>query len=290
MLTGKLWFPLQAHSRKTNCSRGEPGIGNWTVIVKDTNKNEFNGTFIDWRLKLWGLSIDASKQKLLPMPTDHDDDDHDAVTAIVGTTTITPIPSPTLASTTPTDHISRPVNEKPTSPVAPLTTDLSNTLSAPSASTTAGTSPASTISTATASPSAVPESNESFLPHYFPTFGVSKRTQIWIYGAFSLIVLFCIGLGITFWVLRRRRARTNRSEYEFDVLNGDDTDGARGALTGSRRNKRTRRAGELYDAFAGESDEEIFSDAGEGGEYKDAELDRDAHEGSTGAALEKSTY
>ena len=74
------------------------------------------------------------------------------------------------------------------------------------------------------------------------------------------------------------------------MLNGDDTDGARGALTGSRRNKRTRRAGELYDAFAGESDEEIFSDAGEGREYKDAELDRDAHEGSTGAALEKSTY
>ena len=212
------------------------------------------------------------------MPTEHDDDDHDAITAIVGTTTVLPVSSPTSASTTPTDHISRPVNEKPTVTAATLTTDLPITLSAPSVSTTAETSPTSSGSIATSTPSAVADSNESFLPHYFPTFGVSKRTQIWIYGAFALIVLFCTGLGITFWVLRRRRAHTSRSEYEFDVLNGEDTDGARSALTGGRRNRRTRRAGELYDAFAGESDEEIFSDAEGEGEYKDTEPDKSSPE------------
>ena len=224
------------------------------------------------------------------MPTDHDDDDHDAITAIVGTTTIAPISSPTLASSIPTDHISRPVNEKPTSAVATLPTELPTTLSAPTASATADASPISTNSMATASPSGMADSSESFLPHYFPTFGVSKRTQIWIYGAFALIILFCIGLGVTFWVLRRRRARTSRSEYEFDVLNGDDTDGARGILTGNRRSKRTRRAGELYDAFAGESDEEIFSDAEGDGEYKDAEPEKDSPEHSTGTLLEKAIH
>ena len=29
------------------------------------------------------------------------------------------------------------------------------------------------------------------MPSIFPTFGVSKRTQIWIYGALTLIILFC---------------------------------------------------------------------------------------------------
>ena len=261
-----------------NLLRGEPGVGNWTIIVKDTIENEYNGTFVDWRLKLWGLCVDASKQKLLPMPTEHDDDDHDAITAVVGTTTVAPVSSTTLASTTPTDHISRPVNEKPTGIVAAPTTELPNTLSALSPSSKAETSPTSTTSMATTTPSATGDSNESFLPHYFPTFGVSKRTQIWIYGAFALIVLFCAGLGITFWILRRRRARISRSEYEFDVLNGEDTDGARDALTGNRRNRRPRRAGELYDAFAGESDEEIFNDAEGEGEYKDAEPDKDLPE------------
>ena len=212
------------------------------------------------------------------MPTEHDDDDHDAITAIVGTTTVAPAPSSTLASTTPTDHISRPVNEKPSGTVATLATELPSTLLIPSTSITAEISPTGTTSMATSTPSTTADSNESFLPHYFPTFGVSKRTQIWIYGAFALIVLFCAGLGITFWVLRRRRARTSRSEYEFDVLNGEDTDGARDALTGSRRNRRTRRAGELYDAFAGESDEEVFSDVEGEGEYKDAEPDKGSPE------------
>ncbi|TVY85997.1 Kexin, partial [Lachnellula willkommii] len=39
---------------------GESGIGTWTIVVKDTIMNANNGTFIDWHLKLWGESIDAS--------------------------------------------------------------------------------------------------------------------------------------------------------------------------------------------------------------------------------------
>ena len=50
------------------------------------------------------------------------------------------------------------------------------------------------------------------------------------------------------------------------MLDDPDGSGETGALTGKRVK---RRAGELYDAFAGESDEEIFSDAE--AEYKDEE-------------------
>jgi len=56
-------------------SRGETGVGKWTLVVRDTKENEHNGTFVDWHLKLWGESIDADKTTLLPMPNADDDAD-----------------------------------------------------------------------------------------------------------------------------------------------------------------------------------------------------------------------
>ncbi|KAI4156650.1 MAG: hypothetical protein L6R39_001077 [Caloplaca ligustica] len=240
---------------------GETGIGQWSVVVKDTVVNEHNGTFTDWRLTLWGECIDASKQELLPMPTEHDDDDHDVMNAIVSTTTVTPGAEETGIPANPSDHITRPVNVKPTDapakPAAESTTSTSST----------------TTATSTSSPSATAASKEHFLPHYFPTFGVSKRTQIWIYGALAIILLFCAGLGTYFFVQRRKRIRNSRDAYEFDVL--DDADAGTG-LTGASSGRRPRRrAGELYDAFAGESDEEeLLSDSdGEEKIYRDDELE-----------------
>ncbi|KAL8738444.1 MAG: hypothetical protein Q9181_000758 [Wetmoreana brouardii] len=235
---------------------GEPGIGQWNIVVKDTVVNEHSGTFVDWKLTLWGECIDAPKQELLPMPTDHDDDDHDVVSASVSTATVTPGPEQTAIPVNPSDHIHRPVNVKPTEGALPETTAASTTASA-SASTTAA-------------------SKEHFLPHYFPTFGVSKRTQIWIYGALAIILLFCAGLGTYFFVQRRKRIRNSRDAYEFDVL--DDADAGIG-LTGAKSGRRPRRrAGELYDAFAGESDEEELlseSEGEEGKAYKDDEAESD---------------
>ena len=125
-----------------------------------------------------------------------------------------------------------------------------------------------------------PESGDDhFLPHYFPTFGVSKRTQIWIYGAIAIIVIFCAGLGIWFLLVRRRRRKNQRDDYEFEML--EEEEHLTGA-TGGRRPK--RRAGELYDAFAGESDEEQLLSEGEEdyedeeeekGGYRDAAADRE---------------
>ena len=234
--------------------RGEAGVGEWKAIVRDTNDNEHNGTFTDWRITLWGESIDGSKQGTLPMPTDHDDDDHDRVIAVVSTTTLAPISTQTELPSQPTDHIDRPVNEKPSS----VSTSATATAISP-------TSTSATDTSTTATPS-------SFLPSIFPTFGVSPRTQIWIYGAATVIVLFCIALGVFFFVWRRRRARTTGPDYEFEML--DDQDAGAGAPLSGGKRRTKRRGGELYDAFAGESDEEIFSE-GEEGEYKDEEPSRE---------------
>ncbi|KAI9828736.1 MAG: pheromone processing endoprotease [Thelocarpon impressellum] len=235
---------------------GESGIGEWTVVVKDGEVNENSGSLTDWRLTLWGECVDADAAEPLPMPTEHDDDDHDATTTVVATTTSIGEEEPaTTVHVVPTDHPDRPVNEKPdgdgdgdgdgATATSPATSDATATATA----------------TATEGPQPLPTSDlEHFLPSFFPTFGVSKRTQIWIYGAVAIIVLFCAGLGAYFALARRRRLRNSaREDYEFEMLeDADDREAMLGGASGGRRAR--KRAGELYDAFAGESDEELFSE------------------------------
>ncbi|EOA89007.1 pheromone processing endoprotease [Exserohilum turcicum] len=239
---------------------GESAVGKWTVIVKDVKAgNDKTGNFTDWRLRLWGECIDASKAKLLPMPDGHEDDDHDKIEDHPAITTSIPVPSSTAPAMTslPDDHPDRPVNQKPTP--TPTTADngvQSSVTPTPSA-------------TETAAPT------ENFLPSPFPTFGVSKRTQIWIYGALSLILVFIVGLCTYLFIARRKRMKDSRDAYEFEVLDGEEDRDDQGLLSGAGaggRKKRTKRGGELYDAFAGESDEDLLSDdEGDEGPYRDQE-------------------
>lgn len=238
---------------------GEAGIGNWTVVVKDVKAGNLKkGVFTDWKLRLWGECIDASKAKLRPIPTEHDDDDHDKIDdhpAHTTSVTILTGTAPTITSL-PDDHPNRPVNQKPSQTVAN---------GGQTVATTSAASPSATVSS-------VP--SENFLPNPFPTFGVSKRTQIWIYGALGLIVVFIAGLGAYLFIARRKRIKESRDAYEFEVLDGDedrDDAGLLGAAAGGRK-KRAKRGGELYDAFAGESDEDLLSDdEGSEGPYRDRE-------------------
>ena len=231
--------------------------------------NEHNGTFIDWHLKLWGESIDADKQTLLPMPDAHDDDDHDQIisstTTIAGTTqAITPLPTPTSLMANPTDHPDRPINAKPSGTEDESTAPTSTSSSAPETTTSAS----------------------SWLPSFFPTFGVSSKTQIWIYGAAGLILIFCAALGVYLYMARRKRLRNNpRGEWEFDLLEEDEAEGLNGGgrmgAKGGKGGK--RRAGELYDAFAAGSEdesEEEYEDGLEGGDEREKRLYEDDDEGS----------
>jgi kexin len=199
-------------------------------------------------LNLWGESIDASKQELHPLP-EEDDDDHETATASVTTTSIDPGSPATDLPANPTDHIDRPTKPKPGASDATVTT----TISVPESTVTATAEPTHTYS-------------DSFLPSMFPTFGVSKKTQIWIYSSIALIITFCAGLGIYFLVKRKRSKENARDGYEFSMVNTDDDAEARRGLTSQGKN-RPRRGGELYDAFAGESDDEDLYSEDDG--YRD---------------------
>lgn len=130
-----------------------------------------------------------------------------------------------------------------------VTVTATNTISVPATTATATLEPTHTYS-------------DSFLPSFFPTFGVSKRTQIWIYGSLGLIIVFCIGLGAYFLIQRRKRLRNNpRDAYEFEMIGEADEDEQQGLTSRKGPGKgRAKRGGELYDAFAGESDDDLYSD------------------------------
>ncbi|KAG6073252.1 hypothetical protein E4U16_004811 [Claviceps sp. LM84 group G4] len=223
---------------------GEKGVGKWSLVIRDTKENEHQGTFVDWHLKLWGEARDASKATKLPLPTEHDDDDHDKIETIsapAATSTLGHSPEGTKThANNPTDHPHRPT--KPTS------------------------SPGDdNPTTPEATPSATSTTPSSWIDK-FPTFASSKK--VWIIGAASLIGIFCLGIGIYIWVARRRRLRNNpRNTYEFELLDEEEGDGltANNASGEKGAGGRRTRGGELYDAFAGGSeDEQDFDDV-----YKD---------------------
>ncbi|OAA40570.1 kexin-like protease [Metarhizium rileyi] len=188
---------------------GESGVGTWTLVVRDTVQNEFNGALIDWRLKLWGEAIDASKAVTLGMPTDD-------------------------------EYVLLPVTDSP----SPTTSF------APTATTTA-----TSAATSTAPPS------------WFPVFG-SKTAMVWVIGAAILIVLFCVGLCAYFFIARKlKRRNMPRDDYEFELLDEEEGEGLN-SNEKTAEGRRTR-GGELYDAFAGASeDEEDFY------EYRDPSAER----------------
>lgn len=245
------------------------------MIVKDTVVNEEIGKFIDWRLNLWGEAIDGAKQALHPLPNEHDDD-HDIEDAVVATTSVHPGPTKTEAPKPPTDAADRPVNAKPT-PTQDKTKPADETPAESEAPTPAETTSSKTSATDEAASAAT--SSDSFLPAFFPTFGASKRTQAWIYAAIGSIIVFCIALGVYFHVQRQKRLRNDpRDDYDFEMIEDDEDLHAAGGQGGRTQ----RRGGELYNAFAGESDEEpLFSDDEEE-PYRDRSGSDDQRDGPHG--------
>ncbi|KAJ5206234.1 Proprotein convertase P [Penicillium cf. griseofulvum] len=245
---------------------GESPIGDWSIIVKDSNVNEHSGTFIDWRLNLWGEAIDGAKQKLHPLPDEHDDD-HPYEDAPVATTSIVPAPTKTAAPANPDDHHDRPVNAKPqpsaTKPTVPVADEKK---------------PTTTTGSEAETPS--PSSTDSgYISSYLPTFGASKRTQIWIYASLAMIITFFIGLGVYFQLQRVKRRRTTaHDDYEFEMIEDEDE---MQPMTGAP-GRTQRRGGELYNAFAGESDDEMFSDDDE--PYHDGSANIQEKDGEDGTS------
>ncbi|CRL21156.1 Peptidase S8/S53, subtilisin/kexin/sedolisin [Penicillium camemberti] len=249
---------------------GESAIGEWSIIVKDSDVNEHSGTFIDWRLNLWGEAADAAKQKLHPLPDEHDDD-HTYEDAPVATTSITSAPTKTATPANPDDHHDRPVNAKPkptsTKPTPVEPTPIED-LKQP------------TNTTGSEAETSSPSSADSgYISSWLPTFGASKRTQIWIYASLAMIITFFIGLGVYFQLQRIKRRRTTaHDDYEFEMIEDEDE---MQPMTGAS-GRTQRRGGELYNAFAGESDEEMFSDDDE--PYRDGLANTQEKDGQDGTS------
>lgn len=119
------------------------------------------------------------------------------------------------------------------------------------------------ISTSTTTPGDQKAGGEgsNFLPSFFPTFGVSAKTQVWIYGAFVVIIIF-VGALAAYLFIQKERAKKQGMDYEFEALNNEDDldDGAAGAGGKASAGGR-RKARDLYDAFgASDDDEDVFSE------------------------------
>ena len=187
------------------------------------------------------------------MPTEEDDANHAITSTLtVGAATTTLPPGAATQSEAPlvtaSDHPDRPTKPKPTN-------------SDGASETNGGESEAQ-------------KRGSSWLPGFLPTFGVSPATQAWIYGSVALIVIFCSGLGVYLWMARRKRLRNNpRGDYEFELLDEEEAEGLASGEKGALGKKgRKTRGGELYDAFAGGSDDE--DDGFEDADYRDRSAER----------------
>lgn len=225
-----------------------------------------------WKLNLWGEALDASKQKLHPLPGDEEEEgEEDGVKLPVPTKTATAVTTSVSAGTkssvsgNPTNHVDRPINSKPAT-VEP--------------------SPTGTA-TSTATSTAGADERLGFIPSFFPTFGVSKATQAWIYGALGFILVFACGMGV-FLCVQRRKKQANKGamdDYEFAMLENDgDEEAAEGLTGGGRKGRSGRKGRDLYDAF-GESDDEDV--AGTRGAFRDDSSD---DEGTGRGRLEKNQH
>lgn len=201
------------------------------------------------------------------MPDENDDKDHDVIvpttTAAVATTSAAPDPEATKPHTKvqPSDHPERPTKNPVASPSS--SPSPSSTKEKPTSGTEVAQEATSTASSSWVS--------------WLPSFGASKKAQIWIYGAVGLIAAFCCGLGAYFWIARRRRLRNNpRNNYEFELIDEEEVEGLNNGEKNvvGKKGRRTR-GGELYDAFAGGSDDDDEYD-----HYRDRAADRMAGETS----------
>jgi kexin len=127
------------------------------------------------------------------------------------------------------------------------------------------------------------EDKSGFLPSFLPTFGVSAKTQAWIYGSFVVIAAFIAAVAVYLVKQRRKqKAREDGMNYEFEALNNDDLEegaprvqGQAGAAAGGRRKAR-----DLYDAFGASDDEsELFSDDEDNDDHEKGYYDDEAARG-----------
>ncbi|KAG8809361.1 pheromone processing endoprotease [Serendipita sp. 399] len=220
----------------------ENPIGEWTLRVFDL-ENEHKGYFLGWSMIMWGSSTDpdyAEKYELADDPNEgHNLPPHPAASA----TTSRQHTKPTALL--PEDHASQP--GEATRPAFP-TDDAKQ-------------------GSATNTPTSLPNApDEGVFTHMYDL----MANQLWLVGAFGVVIVFGAGAG---WFLWNRRRKAKRSKAAYAPLaggsGGGDTMAMRSMAGGSggagsggpqaRGGSGERSAGgtrELYDAFGVGSDDD----------------------------------
>lgn len=171
---------------------GESGVGNWTIKVRNNLKNKEDKAGV---FRDWTLKLWGEAKDASKAKLFSFDEANKEIEPELGVSTAPATPISTTSSTTSTV-------EKPSTPATSSSTT-------PPTSTSSSSRPWSLI----------------------PTFGLSTRTLVWLYGSILLIVLFIAGIALYFFISRRNRSRrlfkrnSSLPSYEFDLLaHGEDDD------------------------------------------------------------------
>ncbi|OLL26525.1 Protease KEX1 [Neolecta irregularis DAH-3] len=215
---------------------GEEGIGNWTLHVMDTEVNENKGKLQDWKISLWGESIDESKT----VPYE--------------------LPGESRKGGQPT--IDFPVTSSPNSTAISSSNGTSTSETASSIPSREPTTPDKVDVVETPKVVSLPSSYD-----FSKELKDSDQTVFWFFAGIIIILLFIMMVGIFFCMQRKRdiQAKGDRENYEFEVLQASDVD------DGSRKSHLTQNE-TLYDAFGRTSEDGRPFDIGKDDESADEKL------------------
>jgi kexin len=261
------------------CYRDEDPVGAWTLSVKDRQKNDKNGTFVSWKMSLWGESIDPSLAVPYRLPDDDELDLPPPPAESQSSSSAVPSESKTKTIVKPTAHL--PEDHAQSSGEAHLPID--DQLDATSVPSTSPPSPSETNAGPVSTTSPL---SSSLSGAYLGNMASLLANQAWVFIAAGVVLVFAVSL-IAFFVIRRRNAqrRAGRQGYFFESLRGDEfgdeeedhpmeaLDSRRGARTttssskggssggGGKGKSTSARTRELFDAFgaddsSSEEDEE----------------------------------
>ena len=256
-MTLKHWYILHLLLRNlhnADCrDRDEDPVGTWTLRVSDQSNNE-RGNFLGWSMTMWGSAVDPTLAEKYEIP-DEPNEGHRLPPHPTSTETTKHHPKPTAHL--PEDHAS--ASGEATRP-AFQTEETSGT------------------ATYTDIPTPFPDAAEEGI---FNNMYNLLANQLWLIGAFGVVIIFGVGACAFFW-LRKRRARRAKNAYapipgDNMVMRPIDRGGGAPSGTGAPGAGERTAGGtrELYDAFGVGSDEE------------DEEQDVDENTALTGGAARR---
>ncbi|KAG8803836.1 pheromone processing endoprotease [Serendipita sp. 398] len=219
----------------------ENPVGEWTIRVFD-QENEQKGYFLGWSMIMWGSSIDPDYAERYQIADDPNEGHNLPPHPTASVTTSRHHAKPTAHL--PSDHASQP--GEATRPAFP-TEDAKQ-------------------GSATTTPTSPPNApDEGVFTHMYDL----MANQLWLVGAFGVVIIFGAGAGWFLWN-RRRKAKRTKAAYVPLAGSGGDTMAMRsmaggaggagsGGPSGARSGSGERSAGgtrELYDAFGVGSDDD----------------------------------